>query len=342
MIRADLSDIPTYVPGKDIDNATKLSSNEVAFTPLPAAISAITEAAGGANRYPDIAAVELRGVLAEHLELDPEQVTVGCGSSALCQQLVQTTCLQGDEVIFPWRSFEGYPIFARVAGAVAVPIPLLPETQGHDLDGMIAAITDRTRLIFLCNPNNPSGTTFTEAEFEAFMERVPSHVVVGLDEAYFEFNRSEDSPVATEAVRRYPNVVGLRTFSKAYGLAGVRIGYAFGDPEIIAAMNKVAIPFAVSSVAQAAAIASLNAADELMERAEEVVAERDRVATAVGAAPSQANFVWLPGEQASDLAGRLAEHGVVIRAFPEGARITVTTREENNRLIHAWEAVHDG
>ncbi len=342
MIRADLTDIPTYVPGKRIDNATKLSSNEVAFTPLPSVVSAMTEAANTANRYPDMGAVELRGVLAEQLELEPNQITVGCGSSALCQQLVQVTCNAGDEVIFPWRSFEAYPIFARVAGAVAVPIPLVPETQGHDLNGMLDAITERTRLIFLCNPNNPSGTTFTETEFEAFMDQVPADVVVGLDEAYFEFNRAGDSPVATEAIQHYPNVVGLRTFSKAYGLAGVRIGYAFGDPGIIAAMNKVAIPFAVSSVAQAAAIASLNAADELMERAEEVVAERDRVATAVGAAPSQANFVWLPGDGAADLAGRLAEHGVVIRAFPEGARITVTTHEENNRLIHAWEAIHNG
>lgn len=342
MIRADLTDIPTYVPGKTTEDALKLSSNEVAFTPLPAAVSAITEAATSANRYPDMGAVELRGVLAEHLELAPEQITVGCGSSALCQQLVQATCADGDEVIFPWRSFEAYPIFARVAGATAVPIPLLPETQEHDLDGMIDAITERTRLIFLCNPNNPSGTTFTEEQFEAFMQRVPADVVVGLDEAYFEFNRAEDSPVATEAVQRYPNVIGLRTFSKAYGLAGVRVGYAFGNPDLIGAMNKVAIPFAVSSLAQAAAIASLDAADELLERTEEIVAERERVAQIVGAAPSQANFVWLPDEDAAALAGKLAEHGVIIRAFPEGARITVTNAAETDLLIRAWEAVHNG
>lgn len=342
MIRADLTDIPTYVPGKTTEDALKLSSNEVAFTPLPAVVSAITEAATSANRYPDMGAVELRGVLAEHLELAPEQITVGCGSSALCQQLVQATCADGDEVIFPWRSFEAYPIFARVAGATAVPIPLLPETQEHDLDGMIDAITERTRLIFLCNPNNPSGTTFTEEQFEAFMQRVPADVVVGLDEAYFEFNRAEDSPVATEAVQRYPNVIGLRTFSKAYGLAGVRVGYAFGNPDLIGAMNKVAIPFAVSSLAQAAAIASLDAADELLERTEEVVAERERVAQIVGAAPSQANFVWLPDEDAAALAGKLAEHGVIIRAFPEGARITVTNAAETDRLIQAWETVHNG
>ena len=342
MIRADLTDIPTYVPGKRLDHATKLSSNEVAFTPLPAAISAVTEAASTANRYPDIGAVELRQVLAEHLELELNQIAVGCGSSALCQQLVQATCEGGDEVIFPWRSFEAYPIFARVAGATAVPIPLVPETQGHDLDAMIAAITDRTRLIFLCNPNNPSGTTFTQAEFESFMERVPEDIVVGLDEAYFEFNRAGDSPVVTEAVERYANVVGLRTFSKAYGLAGLRIGYAFGNPELISAMNKVSIPFAVSSVAQAAAIASLNSADELLERTEEVVEQRQRAAVAVGAAPTQANFIWLPGDNAAELATQLAEQGVVIRAFPEGARITITNAAETDKFLNAWEAVHSG
>ncbi len=342
MIRADLTDIPTYVPGRRIDNATKLSSNEVSFAPLPAAVQAVTEAATTANRYPDMGAVELREALAEHLELDAEQITVGCGSSALCQQLVQATCAAGDEVIFPWRSFEAYPIFARVAGATAVPIPLVADTQGHDLEAMIAAITDRTRLIFLCNPNNPSGTTFTEAEFEAFMERVPDTIVVGLDEAYFEFNRAVDTPVSTEAVQRYANVVGLRTFSKAYGLAGLRIGYAFGNPEIINAMNKVAIPFAVSSVAQAAAIASLNSADELLERTEEVVVERQRAAQALGAAPSQANFIWLPGDNAAQLAEQLAAQGVVIRAFPEGARITITTAEDTEKLLTAWEVIDHG
>ncbi|WP_053546043.1 histidinol-phosphate transaminase [Corynebacterium deserti] len=341
MIRADLADIPSYVPGRRLNNAVKLSSNEVSFGPLPAAIEAVTEAAKGANRYPDMGAVELRTALAEHLEVALEQVTVGCGSSALCQQLVQATCAQGDEVVFPWRSFEAYPIFAKVAGAVPVAIPLT-EQQNHDLDAMAAAITEKTRLIFICNPNNPSGTTITQAQFDEFMAKVPDNVVVGLDEAYFEFNRAEDTPVATEEIQKHANVIGLRTFSKAYGLAGLRIGYAFGNAEVIASMNKVAIPFAVSSVAQAAALASLNAADELMERVEESVEKRVEVAKALGAAPTQANFVWLPGAGAAELAEKFAQQGVVIRAFPEGARISVTDATECERLLEAWGAINAG
>ena len=341
MTRADLASIPVYVPGRRLENALKLSSNEVAFTPLPAAVEAVAAAAAGANRYPDMGAVELRTALATHLGVELDQVAVGCGSSALCQQLVQATCAAGEEVIFPWRSFEAYPIFAQVAGAVPVAVPLTAE-QNHDLEAMAAAITDRTRLIFICNPNNPSGTTITGRQFDEFMAKVPDHVVVGLDEAYFEFNRAADTPVATEEIHRHANVIGLRTFSKAYGLAGLRIGYAFGDAELISAMNKVAVPFAVSSVAQAAALASLAAADELKERIEEVVDKRAEVAAALGAAPTEANFVWLPGPGAAELAERLAAHGVLIRAFPEGARITVTDDAEMERLLTAWEAVHAG
>ena len=343
MIRPDLADIPAYVPGQRQPDALKLSSNEVTTPPLAAAVEAMSRAAAGANRYPDMGAEDLRAALAEHLDVDVDQVAVGCGSSALCQQLVQITATPGDEVIFAWRSFEAYPIFARAVGATPVAIPLTAE-GAHDLDAMAAAITDRTRLIFLCNPNNPSGTTISQEEFDSFMAQVPEEVIVGLDEAYFEYNRAGDTVLATEAITRHPNVVGLRTFSKAYGLAGVRVGYAFGTPEIIAALNKLAIPFAVSSVAQAGAVASLAAADELLERTEETVAERDRVAEALGTRPSQANFVWLPAEDLTgrlgatpaELAARLAEHGVLVRAFPEGVRVTVTTASEADRLLAAW------
>jgi len=343
MIRPDLADIPAYVPGQRQPDGLKLSSNEVTTPPLAAAVEAMSRAAAGANRYPDMSAEDLRAALAEHLDVDVDQVAVGCGSSALCQQLVQITATPGDEVIFAWRSFEAYPIFARAVGATPVAIPLTAD-DAHDLDAMAAAITDRTRLIFLCNPNNPSGTTISQEEFDSFMAQVPEEVIVGLDEAYFEYNRAEDTVLATEAITRHPNVVGLRTFSKAYGLAGVRVGYAFGAPEIIAALNKLAIPFAVSSVAQAGAVASLAAADELLERTEETVAERDRVAEALGTRPSQANFVWLPAEDLTgrlgatpaELAARLAEHGVLVRAFPEGVRVTVTTASEADRLLAAW------
>lgn len=338
IVRADISEIPSYVPGKRLADALKLSSNEVTHPPLPAAVAAMAEAAAAANRYPDMGATDLVHAIAKHLKLRPEQVAVGCGSSALCQQLVQITCTTGDEVVFPWRSFEAYPIFARVAGATPRPVPL---TADHrlDLPALAAAITPATRLVFVCNPNNPTGTTITKQEFEEFMAVVPPTTLVALDEAYFEFVRTQDTPMGTEVVVKHENVVALRTFSKAYGLAGVRVGYAFGNPAIIAALNKVAIPFGVSAVAQAGAIASLAGAAQLLERTNETVSERDRVARAIGAIPSEANFVWLPTKTAATLAQQLADQGVIVRAFPEGVRITVTDHAEANRFLAAWNSI---
>ena len=338
IVRADISEIPSYVPGKRLADALKLSSNEVTHPPLPAAVAAMAEAATTANRYPDMGATDLIHAIAKHLKLRPEQVAVGCGSSALCQQLVQITCTTGDEVVFPWRSFEAYPIFARVAGATPRPVPL---TADHrvDLPALAAAITPATRLVFVCNPNNPTGTTITKREFEEFMAVVPPTTLVALDEAYFEFVRTQDTPMGTEVVVKHENVVALRTFSKAYGLAGVRVGYAFGNPAIITALNKVAIPFGVSAIAQAGAIASLAGAAQLLERTNETVSERDRVARAIGAIPSEANFVWIPTETAATLAQQLADQGVIVRAFPEGVRITVTDHAEANRFLAAWNSI---
>ena len=325
-------------------DAVKLSSNESAHPPLPSVTSAIAEAAAQSHRYPDMGVLQLRQKLATKLGLaDENSVTVGTGSSALCQQLVTITCQPGDEVIFPWRSFEAYPIFTQVTGATAVPVPL--RELRNDLPAMADAITERTRLIFVCNPNNPTGTTITDQEFREFMDRVPADVVVALDEAYVEYNTADNTPLATEAVQQYPNVIGLRTFSKAYGLAGVRVGYAFGNPDIIATLGKVAIPFGVSAVAQAAALAALEpaATDELNERVTETNQQRDRLADELGLTPSFANFVWIPAESLHDspqeVAAQLAESGVLVRAFDEGLRITATTAEETDALLAAWKKV---
>ncbi|WP_187114725.1 histidinol-phosphate transaminase [Corynebacterium propinquum] len=344
MLREDLNSLPAYVPGKRMPDAVKLSSNESAHAPLPSVSEAIAESAAQSHRYPDMGAVELRRQLATKLGLaDENSVTVGTGSSALCQQLVTITCQPGDEVIFPWRSFEAYPIFTQVTGATAVPVPL--RELRNDLPAMADAITERTRLIFVCNPNNPTGTTITDQEFREFMDRVPADVVVALDEAYVEYNTADNTPLATEAVQQYPNVIGLRTFSKAYGLAGVRVGYAFGNPDIIATLGKVAIPFGVSAVAQAAALAALEpaATDELNERVTETNQQRDRLADELGLTPSFANFVWIPAESLHDspqeVAAQLAESGVLVRAFDEGLRITATTAEETDALLAAWKKV---
>lgn len=349
MLREDLESLPAYVPGKRMPDAVKLSSNESAHPPLPSITEAIAESAAQSHRYPDMGVVELRKKLAAHLGLaDENSVTVGTGSSALCQQLVTITCQPGDEVIFPWRSFEAYPIFTQITGATAVPVPL--RELRNDLPAMADAITERTRLIFVCNPNNPTGTTISTEEFREFMDRVPADVVVALDEAYVEYNTADNTPLATEAVQQYPNVIGLRTFSKAYGLAGLRVGYAFGNPEIIATLSKVAIPFSVSAVAQAAALAALEpaATDELNERVTETNQQRDRLADELGLTPSFANFVWIPAESLHDrslhnspqeVAAQLAESGVLVRAFDEGLRITATTAEETDALLAAWKKV---
>lgn len=362
--RADLEQVPVYVPGKAVPGALKIASNEMTQAPLPSVAAAISEAltnpATSPNRYPDMGAVELRTRLGEHLGVPMEQVAVGCGSSALCLQLVEATCTDGDEVVFPWRSFEAYPILARVAGATPVPVPLDSEGR-NDLPGLAAAITERTRLIFVCNPNNPTGTTITREAFEEFMAKVPGDIVVALDEAYIELvdkQTKQTTPLADQLIGKYPNLVGLRTFSKVYGLAGLRVGYMFGSKALVEAVNKVAIPFSVNTVAQKAAVASLAAQEELERRIAEVREQRVAVTEAINAATgretvlpnSQSNFIWIDEsriadlqalddvtvETTSELGELLAQRGVLIRCFAgEGARITITTAEETAQLLAA-------
>ncbi|MFF0532065.1 histidinol-phosphate transaminase [Nocardia amikacinitolerans] len=341
-IRPDLSAIPAYTPGRSHPGAVKLASNETTLPPLPAAAKAIAEAAELAHRYPDNQAAELRAALAEFLGVTPTHVAVGCGSVALCQELVQITCATpSDEVLFAWRSFEAYPIVTQVGNATAVQVPLTPELT-HDLDAMAAAVTERTRLIFVCNPNNPTGTAHGREALVRFLDAVPSDVLVVLDEAYYEYLRltPQDRPDGVELGRTRPNVVVLRTFSKAYGLAGLRVGYAVGDPEVIAALMKVHIPFSVNRVAQAAAIASLEARHELLDRTDAVVLERDRMRAALLAAgyavpPSETNFVWLPlGARSVEFGEASAEAGVLVRPYgTDGVRVTVGDSHENDQFL---------
>lgn len=364
-IRPDLRHIPAYVPGKAAAGALKIASNEMSQLPLPSVSKAIADVLAAApsspNRYPDMGAVALRTRIGQSLGLPMEQVAVGCGSSALCLQLVQATCEAGDEVVFPWRSFEAYPILSRIAGATPMPVALDAEGR-NDLRGLATAVTERTRLIFVCNPNNPTGTTITREAFEEFMAAVPPQVVVALDEAYIELideDTRATTPLADVLVHMYPNLVGLRTFSKVYGLAGLRVGYMFGAQRLVEAVNKVAIPFSVNSVAQAAAIASLDAQEELAVRIKEVRDQRVRVTTAINTATgrdtvlpgSQANFVWIDESRVadlsplladatvattSDLGAYLAQRDILIRCFAgEGGRITITTDAEATQLLQA-------
>ncbi|OBB40364.1 histidinol-phosphate transaminase [Mycobacterium sp. 852002-51961_SCH5331710] len=337
-LRPELADLPAYTPGRTVPGAIKIASNETVHPPLPSVRAAIEDAIGNINRYPDNGYVELRERLAKHVNFAPEHISVGCGSVSLCQQLIQITSTVGDEVLFGWRSFEIYPLQVRTAGATPVPVPLTDHT--HDLDAMLAAITDRTRLIFVCNPNNPTGTVVAPEALARFVAAVPPHIVIALDEAYVEYIRDPMVPDSFGLVRSHPNLVVLRTFSKAYGLAGLRVGYAVGDPDLITALGKVYVPFTATSVSQAAAIASLDAADELLERTDAVVAERDRVTDALRAAgytvpDSQANFVWLPlPGRAQEFAEASADNRIIVRPYGEdGVRVTVAATHENDAFL---------
>lgn len=341
-LRPELAELPAYVEGKTIAGAIKLASNETVHGPLPSVRAAIEQAIGAVNRYPDNHTVELRARLVQHLDcadgFAPEHIAVGCGSVSLCQRLIQATASVGDEVLFGWRSFEMYPLQARVAGAIPIQVPL--HDHAFELNAMLAAVTDRTRLIFICNPNNPTSTVVEPDALARFVDAVPSHILVAIDEAYVEYIRDGLTPDSLGLVQSYSNVVVLRTFSKAYGLAGLRVGYAVGDPQVITALNKVGVPFTTSNVAQAAAIACLDAAGELLARTDAVVAERTRVAAALRAAgfalpPSQANFVWLPlAERTLDFVAGAADAGIVVRPYgSDGVRITIGAPEENDALL---------
>ncbi|MCE4943399.1 histidinol-phosphate transaminase [Streptomyces albulus] len=332
-LRAALDGIPTYKPGRPAAAggpvAYKLSSNENPYPPLPGVLESAVAAAGSFNRYPDMACTGLMAELADRFAVPVDHLATGTGSVGVAQQLVQSTAGPGDEVIYAWRSFEAYPIVTQVSGATSVQVPL---TSGevHDLDAMLAAITERTRLIFVCNPNNPTGTVVRRAELESFLDRVPDDVLVVLDEAYREFIRDADVPDGIELYRDRPNVCVLRTFSKAYGLAGLRVGFAVAHPEVAAALRKTAVPFGVSQLAQEAAVASLRSEAALLERVDALVVERTRVYDALVAQgwtvpASEANFVWLRlGDRTTAFAEACERAGVVVRPFAgEGVRVTI-------------------
>lgn len=337
--REQIASLPAYRPGKSAP--IKLASNENPNAPLPSVIEAIAIAAGSINRYPDNGASALVDALCDKYDVKPEQVAYGCGSVTVCEQIIQGYAGDGDNVVHAWRSFEAYPLITEIVGVGAHRIPLRDHT--HDLDAMLAAIDDRTRVVIVCNPNNPTGTAVTEAELTRFLDAVPPHVLVVLDEAYTEYVSDGSVPDGVKLMRGRPNVCVLRTFSKAYGLAGLRVGYLIAeDPAVAETVRKTMMPFSVSSIAQAAAVASLEADDELRERVSETVAERERVTAALRNVgyeipDSHANFVWLPlGDQTDDLAARLAAVGIMGRPFSgEGIRVTIGSREENDALIGA-------
>ncbi|MEU5833883.1 histidinol-phosphate transaminase [Streptomyces diacarni] len=345
-LRGVIEGIPSYKPGRPAAPggpvSYKLSSNENPYPPLPGVLESVTEAAGSLNRYPDMGCSALYAQLSERFGVPAAHLAAGTGSVGVAQQLLQATAGPGDEVIYAWRSFEAYPIITQISGAASVRVPLTggAEREAHDLDAMADAVTDRTRLLFVCNPNNPTGAALTRAELERFLDRVPGDVLVVLDEAYREFVRDEAVVDGLELYRDRPNVCVLRTFSKAYGLAGLRVGFAVAHEPVAAALRKTAVPFGVSELAQEAAIASLRSEDALLERVEALVKERTRVLGELRSQgwtvpESQANFVWLRlGERTSAFAARAEEAGVTVRPFVgEGVRVTIGETAANDIFL---------
>lgn len=339
--RAAVERMPAYVQGKSLPDAVKLSSNENPYPPLASVLEATAARLGGFHLYPDMGAAAVRERIAEHHGVRPEQIAVGAGSVEVAAQLVNASAGEGDEVVFAWRSFEAYPILVQVAGATPVAVPLTDDDR-HDLDAMAAAVTERTRLIFVCTPNNPTGAVVRTDELERFLAAVPKDVLVVIDEAYVHFDTAADSVDGLDFLRRHGNVAVLRTFSKAYGLAGLRIGYAIASEQVAANLRRVSMPFAVSDLAQTAAIASLDAEAELAQRIELIVSERERVIEALRAQgwslfDSFGNFVWLrTGRRTAEIDEALRASGVVVRAFAgDGMRVTIGDPEMNDRLLAA-------
>ena len=345
--RAAVDALPAYRPGKGaaqaeaehgIVDAIKLASNETPWGPVPSVVAAIEGAAGDVNRYADHRASALRARLASRLGVDAAMVAVGCGSVGLLQQLCLTYVDPGDEVVYPWRSFEVYPVYTQLVGGVAVTPPLV--AHRFDLDAVADAVSERTKLVLLATPNNPTGTSVSTGDLAALLDRIDERVVVVVDEAYREFNDPRFGDPVVDLVPHHSNVVVLRTFSKAQGLAALRVGYAVAHPAVIESVDKTLFPFAVNGLAQVAAIAAIDAEEEVAARVHTLRVERARVVEALRSAgievpDPQANFVWLPvGPRTDDLYLALERRGVVTRPFAgEGIRVTIGTPEENDRFL---------
>jgi histidinol-phosphate aminotransferase len=340
--------LPRYAAGKPpvpVDGLVsyKLSSNENPLPPIPAVQQAIA-AQTDFNRYPDPLSSRLRGALAEFLDVPAEDIVTGAGSLGALTQLLATFAGQNDdgkpdEVIYAWRSFEAYPICVGLAGAESVRIPLTPDGR-HDLDAMAAAVTARTRMVLLCTPNNPTGPILTAGETERFIQAVPADVIVVIDEAYQEFVRAEDAVDGIKMYRKYPNVVVLRTFSKAHGLAGLRVGYSVSNPDLTQHIRLTATPFAVSQIAEVAAVTSLQHHDDVVDRVQSLVDERDRVTAGLRelgwfVPEAQGNFVWLNlGSDSAEFAALAGERALSVRAFgDEGVRVSIGEAEANTRFL---------
>jgi histidinol-phosphate aminotransferase len=324
----------------------QLASNESCFPPHPAVIEAIRAAAGAMNRYPDPDATLLRSRLAERYETEPGRVAVGNGSCEILLAAAEALCEPGAEILYAWPSFSIYPHLAALTGAREIRVPL-DEGEVHDLDAMAAEVTAATQLAIVCNPNNPTATHLPAAEVAAFCERIPGHVTIALDEAYVEFQTDDDPDATIDLLAEFPNLVVLRTFSKVYGLAGLRVGFALGSAKFRAAVDAVRQPFSVNALAQAAAAEAVLHQDDVERRVERTIAERLRVEEALrelglSTAETQTNFSWIDLGEADEreVVAGLAERKIAVRpGSPLGdsghIRVSYGTREEDDRFLAA-------
>ncbi|MGB7844824.1 MAG: histidinol-phosphate transaminase [Candidatus Acidiferrum sp.] len=344
--------LPAYVPGRPVEeveqelkiHAVKLASNENPLGPSPKAMEAARRALGEANWYPDGGCKHLREVLSARFKVRPEEIFVGLGSSEIIDLASRVLLRPGLEGITSEGSFTLFAIAIRASGGNLIQTRMKNFT--FDLDAIAAAVTPQTRVIYIANPNNPTGTAFGAAEFASFLKKVPGDVLVVLDEAYREYAERHDLPNALELFREYNNILTLRTFSKVYGLAGLRIGYGIGHPTLVAEMNKLRTPFNVTSVGQAAALAALDDIDHVRRSVDMNHAERSRLFVelrklGLSPVPSETNFLFIPiGPNAKSLCEELLHEGVIVRplgwmGFPEAIRISVGNSAENSKLLAA-------
>jgi histidinol-phosphate aminotransferase len=335
----------TYAHG---GNLVKLASNETPWGPAKPVLDAIAEVAGSLNRYPDPGGTQLRKRLAERYDTNPERIVLGNGSCDILLGAAQALLEPGAEIVYAWPSFSMYPHLAALTGARAVSVPLTEDGR-HDLDAMLAEITAATRICLICNPNNPTGTALPLDEIEDFADRLPRHVALIVDEAYVEFNLLQDADDSLDLLKRHNNVVLLRTFSKVYGLCGLRVGYALAPESFRDAVDRIRQPFSVNSLAQAAATEALRHQDEVARRVERTAIERVHVESelesrGLAVAPSQANFSWVSVDDEDAVLSGLEERGVIVRgggALGDAGHLRVTygTRDENDRFLAALDDV---
>ncbi len=353
-IRPEIESLVRYSPGLPIDEVArrfgivdivKLASNENPESPFPEVSAAMAEVVAGVNRYPDSGCYALTNALASATGIASESLWFGAGSSELLSVTSRAVGGPGTSFVFGWPSFAMYPINASLGAAEAIKVPL-DERQRYDLEAMSEAIRDDTTLVFVCNPNNPTGTYRSSDDIDAFLDSVPTSTLVIVDEAYAEYVVADDYRTAIPHALERPNVLVARTFSKMYGLAGLRVGYMIGQPDTLVSVKKAQIPFSVNNLAQVAAIEALQYPERVSERVKanrEGIEFLDRALAdrTIEYAPSQANFLWIRlGPDTTAINQALMEQGVIVRSLSdEWTRVSIGTPEENQRFVHALDAV---